>query len=139
MTKSVYIAARIILAGVDVSDIVTRWCLDMKVGHLDEVILEFNHDPSIITVMEQVKGAGRYMQTQEAHGMVRIKGFDITNWVTAMEFLRKPGEMHGLRLALAADPKILEINGGYPWLPRDQYPKVNLFKPGLGTVTYALS
>lgn len=139
MTKSVYIGHEIILAGADVSKLMNRWSIDAEIGHLNEVTLELTHDPSVITVMEMVKAAGPYLATKEADGMIRVKGVDITKWVTAMEFVRFPGEFHRIRLKLAADPTILKINGGYPWLPPAEYPKVNLLKPGPGTVTYALS
>lgn len=119
MSKSVALKARIILGGQDVSDLVTRWKYEAKIGELNVVELDFLKKDEVFKIDRLVDGSEIAVTangiTYTRYAKITVNDVDISSHVNSWAVLHGPRAADIVQLVLCADRDILQINGGYPW------------------------
>lgn len=113
MSKKVFVQARIVLGGVDVSDTVMRWSVGGKVGELYTAELDL-----IKTDQLQIRRRGEHLtggRSYTHNDVVTVGGVDISKWLTTYHEIASVKELDGVRLFIQADRDVLSINGTHPW------------------------
>lgn len=130
MTKRINKGARILLGGVDVSDITTRWQVGAATGELYEAQIDLLDLPSRIKTIRPPNSFNRPSKNpQTASGgaevihrlrvatddTILVGGVDISKWITGYERVSSVGKADVVRLHVQCDTDVLSINGAHPW------------------------
>ena len=108
MPKSVFTKGKITLGGVDVSDHVTRWSIDARVGDLYVCRLHLIGHKDIVSFP--------YRDVTLVKGQFGVT--DVSAWIASYWTRHYPDERSDtLVLNVQCDRNVLCINGTYPWEP----------------------
>jgi hypothetical protein len=121
VSKKIYTDARIILGGKDISDHVTRWAIEGRVGKLYAAELDIIARRDVIEI---VQGAGYAPESVKrskngtrvaVNDKILIKGVDISRWISGYDLRSHVGELDTIRLYVLCDAEVLSINDTTPW------------------------
>lgn len=98
----------------DISDLVTRYTLDVSVGEITmvELVLPWDNGGEVQIEDSAPEGPGKFVVYNDR---LFIRGVNISDHVRGYRFVREVGELVLVEIDYQADSETLRINGGTPW------------------------
>lgn len=138
MSKKVNTGARIVLGGEDISEFVVRWSVGAAIGDLYVAEIDLIDTRSVIVIeqdaqdnranilsgmdLESITGKQQYIAGAVRTGgrvpladVIKVKGVDVSAWISGYDRLTRVCEADVIRLHVQCDSEVLSINGSTPW------------------------